>query len=122
MIFVLNVNYYGNTQLKINLGEVSTNNRLLTLLFKFFKLSIAREFLQKSNDLRIILNDVLFYFQMGSTDCMSWKNDYPIPNRTNYPLLYNRNMQPKLARQAILETIKKQNKFYQLAENCFEKY
>lgn len=95
-----------NTQLKINLGEVSTNNRLLTLLFKFFKLSIAREFLQKSNDLRIILNDVLFYFQMGSTDCMSWKNDYAIPSRTNYPLLYNRNFQPKLARQAILETIK----------------
>ncbi len=42
----------------------------------------------------------------GIHDGMSWKNDYPIPNRTNYPLLYDRGMQPKLARQAILGTAK----------------
>ena len=42
----------------------------------------------------------------GIHDGMSWKNDYPIPNRTNYTLLYNRDMQPKLARQVILESIK----------------
>jgi endo-1,4-beta-xylanase len=42
----------------------------------------------------------------GVHDGMSWKNDYPIPNRTNYTLLYNRDLQPKLARQAILESIK----------------
>ncbi len=42
----------------------------------------------------------------GVHDGMSWKNDYPIPNRTNYPLLYDRNSQPKLARKAILETVK----------------
>ncbi len=42
----------------------------------------------------------------GIHDGMSWKNDYPIPNRTNYPLLYNRNMKPKLAREAILEATK----------------
>ncbi|WP_166384152.1 endo-1,4-beta-xylanase [Polaribacter sp. 11A2H] len=42
----------------------------------------------------------------GMHDGMSWKNDYPVPNRTNYPLLYDRNMEPKLARQTILETVK----------------
>jgi endo-1,4-beta-xylanase len=42
----------------------------------------------------------------GVHDGMSWKNGYPIPNRTNYPLLYDRNMNPKLSRQAILETVK----------------
>ncbi|MBJ7880654.1 endo-1,4-beta-xylanase [Gelidibacter salicanalis] len=42
----------------------------------------------------------------GMHDGMSWKNDYPIPNRTNYPLLYNRDMKPKLARQAVLESLK----------------
>ncbi|WP_233267631.1 endo-1,4-beta-xylanase [Algibacter sp. L1A34] len=42
----------------------------------------------------------------GIHDGMSWKNDYPIPNRTNYPLLYDRGLQPKLARQAVLETTK----------------
>lgn len=47
-----------NRQLKINLVEVQKSNRLLILLFKFFKLSIAGEFSHKSNDLTIILNDV----------------------------------------------------------------
>lgn len=38
----------------------------------------------------------------GIYDGMSWKNDYPIPNRTNYPLLWNRDKKPKPALQAIL--------------------
>lgn len=42
----------------------------------------------------------------GVHDGMSWKNDYPVPNRTNYPLLYTRNFEPKLAKQSILETVK----------------
>ncbi|WP_419211753.1 endo-1,4-beta-xylanase [Maribacter sp. X9] len=39
----------------------------------------------------------------GLHDGMSWKNDYPIDARTNYPLLYDRNKQPKLAVDAILK-------------------
>ncbi len=31
----------------------------------------------------------------GVHDDMSWKNDYPIPNRTNYVLPYNRDLTPK---------------------------
>ncbi len=38
----------------------------------------------------------------GVHDGMSWKNGYPIPNRTNYPLLFDRNYQPKAAVEAIL--------------------
>jgi len=38
----------------------------------------------------------------GVQDGMSWKNDYPIPNRTNYPLLWNRNFQAKPALKAVL--------------------
>lgn len=38
----------------------------------------------------------------GLHDGMSWKNDYPIANRTNYPLLYDRNKKPKKALNAIL--------------------
>lgn len=38
----------------------------------------------------------------GVHDSMSWKNDYPIPNRTNYPLLWNRDYTPKPALNAIL--------------------
>lgn len=37
----------------------------------------------------------------GVHDGMSWKNGYPIPDRTNYPLLYTRNKKAKLARQAV---------------------
>lgn len=38
----------------------------------------------------------------GGHDGMSWKNDYPIPRRTNYPLLFDRNRRPKPAFQAVL--------------------
>jgi endo-1,4-beta-xylanase len=38
----------------------------------------------------------------GLHDGMSWKNGYPIPNRTNYPLLYNRDRTPKPAFDAVL--------------------
>lgn len=38
----------------------------------------------------------------GVHDGMSWKNDYPIPHRTNYPLLFDRERQPKPALDAAL--------------------
>ena len=38
----------------------------------------------------------------GVHDGMSWKNAYPIPRRTNYPLLYDRNRQPKPAFNVLL--------------------
>lgn len=39
----------------------------------------------------------------GLHDGMSWKNDYPIDKRTNYPLLFDRNKKPKLAFEAVLK-------------------
>jgi endo-1,4-beta-xylanase len=39
----------------------------------------------------------------GVQDGMSWKNDYPIPNRINYPLLWDRQRQPKPALRAVLQ-------------------
>jgi endo-1,4-beta-xylanase len=38
---------------------------------------------------------------------MNWKNDYPVPNRTNYPLLWDRNKQAKTAFNAVLQIPKK---------------
>ncbi|MCL1501323.1 endo-1,4-beta-xylanase [Xanthomonas nasturtii] len=38
----------------------------------------------------------------GVSDAMSWKNDYPVPGRSNYPLLFDRNHQPKPALDAVL--------------------
>lgn len=38
----------------------------------------------------------------GVHDGMSWKNGYPIPGRTNYPLLYGRDRKPKPAFDAVL--------------------
>lgn len=43
----------------------------------------------------------------GIHDGMSWKNGYPIPNRTNYPLLWDRNKQPKPAFDAVLKVPQK---------------
>jgi endo-1,4-beta-xylanase len=42
----------------------------------------------------------------GVEDGMNWKNDYPVPNRTNYPLLWDRNKQAKPALKAVLEVPK----------------
>jgi len=38
----------------------------------------------------------------GVHDGMSWKNGYPIPNRTNYPLLFDRNRKAKPALDAVM--------------------
>lgn len=38
----------------------------------------------------------------GVHDGMSWKNNYPVPGRTNYPLLFDRDRQPKPAVGALL--------------------
>jgi endo-1,4-beta-xylanase len=38
----------------------------------------------------------------GVHDGMSWKNDYPVPGRTNYPLLWARDGTPKPAFDAVL--------------------
>ena len=38
----------------------------------------------------------------GVHDGMSWKNDYPIPGRTNYPMLWTRDRRPKPALDAVL--------------------
>ena len=44
----------------------------------------------------------------GIHDGYSWKNNWPIPGRTTYPLLFDRNYQPKPAYYAVIETTKKQ--------------
>jgi len=38
----------------------------------------------------------------GAYDALSWKNGYPIPGRTNYPLLFDRTRHPKPAYDAVL--------------------
>lgn len=43
----------------------------------------------------------------GLHDGMSWKNDYPIPNRINYPLLFRRDKSPKPALDAVIRVPKK---------------
>ena len=44
----------------------------------------------------------------GVMDKHSWLNDWPIKGRTNYPLLFDRNYNPKLAYQSVLEVETKQ--------------
>ena len=40
----------------------------------------------------------------GVTDADSWKNNWPVPGRTDYPLLFDRNGAPKLAFEAVIGT------------------
>jgi endo-1,4-beta-xylanase len=54
---------------------------------------------------RDVIDRVTFW---GVHDGMSWRNGYPIPRRTNYPLLWTRDRQPKPAFNAVLEVPGKQ--------------
>jgi endo-1,4-beta-xylanase len=49
---------------------------------------------------RAVISRVTFW---GVTDGDSWKNDWPIAGRTDYPLLFDRAGQPKLAFDAVIE-------------------
>jgi endo-1,4-beta-xylanase len=44
----------------------------------------------------------------GLHDGGSWLNNFPIPGRTDYPLLFDRNQEPKPALQGVLEVAKRQ--------------
>lgn len=62
---------------------------------------------------RDILTRVTFW---GLHDGYSWKNNWPIPGRKNYPLLFDRNYQPKPAYDSVIkvadavESLENQNK------------
>ena len=43
----------------------------------------------------------------GLHDGQSWKNNFPIRGRTDYPLLFDRKLQPKKAYHAVMATVKK---------------
>jgi endo-1,4-beta-xylanase len=45
----------------------------------------------------------------GIHDGYSWKNDWPIKGRTNYPLLFDRNYQPKSAYYSVIKEAEKNN-------------
>jgi endo-1,4-beta-xylanase len=45
----------------------------------------------------------------GVTDKNSWKNNWPVRGRTNYPLLFNREAQPKPAFYAVISAAPKKS-------------
>jgi endo-1,4-beta-xylanase len=53
---------------------------------------------------RDVVNRVTLW---GVTDNQSWLNGWPVKGRTSYPLLFDRNGQPKPAFQAVLKTAAK---------------
>lgn len=48
------------------------------------------------------INRVTFW---GVQDGNSWRNNWPVRGRTDYPLIFDRNCEPKLAFNAIVETV-----------------
>jgi endo-1,4-beta-xylanase len=60
---------------------------------------IFKVFLKHKND----LSRITFW---GINDGYSWKNDWPIKGRTNYPLLFDRKYQPKPAFYSVVKTVK----------------
>jgi endo-1,4-beta-xylanase len=54
---------------------------------------------------RGIVSRVTFW---GVTDADSWRNNWPIRGRTSYPLLFDRNGQPKPAFDAVVRTVSRE--------------
>jgi endo-1,4-beta-xylanase len=54
---------------------------------------------------RAVVNRVTVW---GVTDADSWKNDWPVPGRTNYPLLFDRSGEPKPAFYAVMRVARSQ--------------
>ena len=52
---------------------------------------------------RDVIERVTFW---GVTDGVSWQNNWPIPGRTAYPLLFDRQGQPKPAFTAVVQAAK----------------
>ena len=52
---------------------------------------------------RRVVSRVTFW---GVTDAQSWLHDFPIPGRINYPLLWDRQGQPKPAFDAVIEALR----------------
>jgi endo-1,4-beta-xylanase len=52
---------------------------------------------------RDVITRVTFW---GVDDAQSWLNDYPVKGRTNYPLLFDRQLNAKPALQAIVDVLK----------------
>lgn len=69
----------------------SIQSRLTTRYSKLFKL------LKKHSDK---ISRVTFW---GVNDQQSWKNNWPVRGRTNYPLLFDRQNQPKPALERVIE-------------------
>jgi endo-1,4-beta-xylanase len=51
-----------------------------------------------------VMSRVTFW---GVTDGDSWKNDFPVRGRTNYPLLFDRDGKPKPAFDSVIQTARK---------------
>jgi endo-1,4-beta-xylanase len=45
----------------------------------------------------------------GVTDATSWLDNFPIPGRVNYPLLWDRNGREKAAFEAVAEVLRKRS-------------
>ncbi|HEX7026196.1 MAG TPA: endo-1,4-beta-xylanase, partial [Gammaproteobacteria bacterium] len=59
-----------------------------------------RELFKVFLDHRDAVTRVTFW---GVTDADSWKNNWPVPGRTNYPLLFDRDGQPKPAFYSVVD-------------------
>lgn len=60
------------------------------------------EFFNIFNQFKDNVSRVTFW---GLTDGQTWRNDWPVHGRTDYPLLFDRKFQPKPAYKAIIKTV-----------------
>lgn len=69
-------------------GEVDTLTAELVQKFNYQYEIVFRTFIKHKNEIK----SVTFW---GVADHLSWLNNYPVEGRKNYPLLFDKNLQPK---------------------------
>ena len=86
-----------------SVAAVGVVNQLMNLVFLLFEVISLGTSILCSQYIGAKRRDKIDRVTLwGLTDDSSWKNGYPVPGRTNYPLLWNRDYTPHTALQSIL--------------------
>lgn len=70
----------------------SVNRQLEDRYLEFFRLFLKHDYVSRVT-------------VWGVNDCTSWKNGFPVRGRTDYPLMFDRDNQPKSVVQRVIDKV-----------------
>jgi len=101
---IVHITVFGKNRLS---ADVCQGNNAGPVIKRFFFVGIMQNLAERYANLfevfMIHQNAIFRVTFWGVTDGDSWKNNWPVRGRTNYPLLFNRQGQPKPAYDSAIE-------------------